>query len=164
MIVATLLSGVVVGAPAAHAADTYRLQFAHSSKCLDVPGKSKDNGVQLIQYTCNGGTNQNWYLDYATTRDSINYYRIRNQNSGKCVNVAGNSSADGAHIIQWTCGAYNNEYFAFVANDVVGAPWSWVMAYHSRKVLNVQGASTANSAKVIQWTKYYQHNSYLKYF
>ena len=30
----------------------------HSGKCMDLPGASQDNDVQFKQYTCNGGTNQ----------------------------------------------------------------------------------------------------------
>ena len=40
----------------------YKLVARHSGKCLDVPGASTANGVQLQQYTCNGTTAQAFKL------------------------------------------------------------------------------------------------------
>ncbi|MEU9014629.1 RICIN domain-containing protein [Streptomyces sp. NPDC048479] len=31
-------------------------------KCLDVPGASTTDGVQLVIWTCQGGANQRWFL------------------------------------------------------------------------------------------------------
>ncbi|GGN62322.1 hypothetical protein GCM10010112_20360 [Actinoplanes lobatus] len=41
-------------------ADYYRIINRKSGKCLTVKNASTSNSAQLLQYTCNGGTNQNW--------------------------------------------------------------------------------------------------------
>lgn len=47
-------------------------------KCLDVSGKNKNDGAQVIGYECNNQTNQKWLFDG---------YRIRSQDSGKCLDI-----------------------------------------------------------------------------
>jgi hypothetical protein len=37
----------------------YIFRVVHSSQCLDVSGGSIGNGVQIVQFNCTGGTNQN---------------------------------------------------------------------------------------------------------
>ena len=32
----------------------------HSEKCLDVPGASTNPDIQIIQFGCHGGANQQW--------------------------------------------------------------------------------------------------------
>ena len=41
----------------------YRMVNRNSGLCLDVPGASTSNGVQLQQYTCNGTGAQAWKLN-----------------------------------------------------------------------------------------------------
>ena len=40
----------------------YKFVARNSGLCLDVPGASTSNGVQLQQYTCNGTGAQAWLL------------------------------------------------------------------------------------------------------
>jgi hypothetical protein len=40
----------------------YHFVSRHSGKCLDVPGASTANSVQLVQYTCNGSGAQSFRL------------------------------------------------------------------------------------------------------
>jgi hypothetical protein len=48
--------------PVALGNGTFRLVARHSGKCLDVPGASTANGVQLQQWDCNGTVAQAWRL------------------------------------------------------------------------------------------------------
>jgi hypothetical protein len=48
--------------PVAEAAGTYHLVNRNSGKCLDVPAASLDDGVQLVQYACNGTAAQSFQL------------------------------------------------------------------------------------------------------
>jgi hypothetical protein len=41
-------------------ATTVSLVNRASGKCLDVPSFSRTHGTRLVQWTCNGGTNQRW--------------------------------------------------------------------------------------------------------
>ncbi|MGH3727791.1 MAG: RICIN domain-containing protein [Micromonosporaceae bacterium] len=145
------------------AAGPYYLQFRHSGKCAEVPGASKSSGVALDQWTCVSQANEWWYLDYIfTDGNGYDFFRIRNANSGLCMNVGGGSTANGAHIIQYPCGAYGNEYFVFWADGNVASGYFWVQAYSSGKVLNIAGGSTSNGADLIQYSRCYCNNEYVR--
>lgn len=42
------------------------------------------------------------------------YHRLVARHSGKCLNVSGDSAADGALVIQWSCVGATNEQWARV--------------------------------------------------
>jgi hypothetical protein len=70
-------------------------------------------GVQLDQWTCNGGTNQEWALNAvgSYTSSSDRSYELTNLGSGQVVDVAGSSTAAGATVDQWpTNGGANQEW------------------------------------------------------
>jgi len=72
------------------------------------------------------------------------------ENSGKCMNVAGGSTANSAKVIQYTCVASaTNDKWVVVpkGNDLY-----WIQNVGSGKCLTVYGASTANNASLIQYT------------
>jgi len=152
---------------AAAAAGPYYLSFYHSGKCAEVPGASKASGVGLDQWTCVSQANEWWYLDYVfTDSNGYDFFRIRNANSGLCMNIAGGSLANGARVIQYRCGAYANEYFVFWADGNVPSGYWWVQAYSSGKVLNIEGsypANTANGADLIQYTRGHYTNEYVRW-
>jgi hypothetical protein len=80
---------------------------------LDVPGGSTTEGVQLDQWTCNGGTNQEWALDAvgSYTSASDKSYELTNLNSGQVVDVTGGSTTAGAAVDQWpTDGGANQKW------------------------------------------------------
>ncbi len=117
----------------------------HSGKCVDVPGKSVDNGVQLAQFTCNGGLNQAWWF-----KDLGNgYHQLVAKHSGKCIDVANNSTADGNAIIQWPCGSGNNQQWQL---QDAGSGYVRLVSRLSGKCLDVKDASTADNAKLVQFT------------
>lgn len=76
----------------------YTLRYTASGKMLDVNGSSTTAGLQLQQWSANGGTNQQWYLRH--TGDG--YYTIVSRASSLAADVYGQSKNDGAAIVQWT--------------------------------------------------------------
>ena len=48
--------------PVAEADGYYHFVSRHSGKCLDVPGRSTADSVQLTQWTCNGTVAQSFRL------------------------------------------------------------------------------------------------------
>ncbi|MFI6930641.1 RICIN domain-containing protein [Streptomyces sp. NPDC050287] len=83
-----------------------------SGKCLDVSGASTADGAAVIQYTCNGATNQMFTLNPVTALGNSKDYQLVAVHSGKCVDVSQISTATGAKIHQWTCdpaSALNNK-------------------------------------------------------
>ena len=89
---------------------SYTLQYVPSGKVLDVNANSSTAGLQLQQWTANGGTNQMWYL-----RSTGNgYYTIVSHDSGLAADVYAASTSDGAQVVQWTANGGTNQQWQFV--------------------------------------------------
>jgi endoglucanase len=74
---------------------------------------------------------------------------IVSRNSGRCVNVRGGSTANGAQIIQYDCvTALNNLWYL---DGPYGDGYYYIVSANSDRCLNVQGGSTANGAAIIQY-------------
>ncbi|MFJ1705895.1 RICIN domain-containing protein [Kitasatospora sp. NPDC088346] len=82
-----------------------------SGKALDDPNHSTSPGTQLVTWSPNGGTNQNWVL----TPQPDGSYRIANGLSNLCMDVSGGSGAPGAQVIQWTCTGGGNQRWTVTA-------------------------------------------------
>ena len=114
-----------------------------SGKNLDDPGSSTTAGTQLITWTPNGGTNQNWVF----TQQSEGSYQIANALSNLCMDVSGGSSSAGAQVIQWTCNGQNNQRWTVTALSGGG----YTVASKSSGLL-LTTASTSDGAPVSQQT------------
>ena len=66
--------------PSTPPGSTFSLVGAASSKCLDVPGGSQNNGTGLVIYTCNNVSNQRWNQ---TSADELRIY------NSKCLEAGG---------------------------------------------------------------------------
>jgi hypothetical protein len=80
---------------------------------------------------------------------------ITMENSGKCLNVTGGSTANNAKVIQYTCvpTATNDKWVVVPkGKDADGFDYYWVQNVASGKCLAVAGASKANNASLIQYT------------
>jgi lysophospholipase L1-like esterase len=69
-------------------------------KCLDSPTNATA-GAKAQLWDCTGGANQQWNLNTDGT--------IRNVQSGLCLDVNGNATANGTTVILWTCTAGANQ-------------------------------------------------------
>jgi hypothetical protein len=122
----------------------YTLKARHSNKLADVKDGSMADNIKIIQWTANGGTNQQWEF-----RDAGGgYYNIVNRKSGKCMDVTSASTANGARIIQYTCGGGTNQQWQWLA---IGSYFQ-LKARHSGKCLDVVSASTTDGAELSQYT------------
>ena len=81
------------------------LSYVPTGKVLDVNGGSTTAGLQLQQWTANGGANQQWLL--RPTGDG--YYTIVSNSSGLVADVYGQSTSDGAAVVQWTANGGTNQ-------------------------------------------------------
>ncbi|WP_433268624.1 glycoside hydrolase family 27 protein [Micromonospora vinacea] len=71
-------------------------------KCLDAPVNAAA-GAKVQVWDCNGGTNQQWAVNANGT--------ISNAQSGLCLDVNNNGTANGTTVILWTCtGAANQRW------------------------------------------------------
>lgn len=76
-------------------------------------------------------------------------YTITARHSGQLLDVAENSTADGANVTQYTAQGSNNQKWLLTST---GDGYYTIKAVHSGKSLDVNGASTADGANVQQWT------------
>lgn len=85
-----------------------------SGKCMNVKGASMSNRAKVIQYPCGGINTHNdqWYLDLYDD-GTPDLYQIRNRKSGKCLNVEGATTVNGADLIQYTCNGSWNSLFTW---------------------------------------------------
>lgn len=92
----------------------------NSGKCLEVLNYSTADFATVTQYTCHGGANQKWELVQVVVAPGQpnNRMMLRNQNSGKCLEILNYSTADFGEAVQYSC--YEG------ANQVWVSPqWFW---------------------------------------
>jgi hypothetical protein len=134
----------------------------NSNRCAEVPGYTQSNGAHVDQYTCvyDWHTNEMWYFKYAKRSDGRALYEIINTSSGRCMNVPGSSTANGAGVVQWTCsnGAMNGLWYI----DENHGYHIWRNG-HSGKCLNVAGAAKSNGAWLVQYDCGNYSNEHWKY-
>ncbi|NYI07706.1 family 43 glycosylhydrolase [Allostreptomyces psammosilenae] len=76
-------------------------------------------------------------------------YTLVNRNSGKCLDLAGGSSADGANVQQWTCNGGANQQWRV---EDMGDDTSRLVNVATGKVLDTADCSTADGADLRQWS------------
>ncbi|MGI5459104.1 family 43 glycosylhydrolase [Streptomyces sp. CA-249302] len=76
-------------------------------------------------------------------------YTLVNRNSGKCLDVDGGSTADGANVFQWTCNGGSNQKWKVedLADDT-----NRLVNVATGKVLDTADCSTADGADIRQWS------------
>ncbi|WP_442815543.1 RICIN domain-containing protein [Streptomyces sp. NBC_01207] len=115
-----------------------------SGACATVPGSSSDNQVPVTQETCAADTlNSQWRF----TDNSNGYVRVLAQHSGKCLDVADKSTADGAEVKQYDCGWGDNQRWRF---ETLPDGYVRIVAKHSSKCLAFRGGSTTPGAGLVQ--------------
>jgi hypothetical protein len=119
-----------------------------SGVCMDDPNSQTTTGVQLIQWTCNGGTNQNW--TFSLVAGTTNTYTIASF-AGLCVDISGKSTADNAMVIQWTCNGQTNQEFQAQPVTVSGKTNTFnLVSVNSGKCIVPTGDSTASNTLLVQ--------------
>jgi len=139
-----LLLAMAVGAvaPAAQADAAYEIKPRHSGKCLDVEYAGQWNGAGLIQYTCNGGYNQQFSFHYTDS----GYYKIIARHTDKCLDVRDWGGA-GARVQQNYCyGSANQQFRLRYAGDGYE-----LVARHSGLCVDVAWGWTADWTPVNTW-------------
>jgi hypothetical protein len=116
-----------------------------SSLCADEYDWTTEAAAQFDQWTCNGGTNQQFTFVPVSSGSST--YFIHPMTPGYCLDVLGSSTASGAAIDQWPCNYDSNEQFTLsqVSTDVYE-----VKAVSSGLCVAPSGDSTANDALLVQ--------------
>ncbi|HYE05224.1 MAG TPA: RICIN domain-containing protein [Planctomycetota bacterium] len=147
----TVAGGVPPGGDAIVTGAWCKLVAKHSGKCLDVAGASRANGADVVQWTDNGTSAQQWRIDAL----SDGTYTLTARCSGQALDVGGAATADGGDAIQWPAHGGANQRWRI---EPVGGGCYRLVAAHSGKVLDVAGASTVDGADVIQWSEHGSDN------
>jgi chitinase len=116
----------------------------------DMPGGSDFNDYSLVNTKA-----YEFYKIMATAKATPpgaladGTYTITSAFSGKCVDIAAASTANGAQVQQYQCNGTGAQTFK-VTN--MGAGWYRLVNTHSGKAIDIDSASTADGAKVQQYT------------
>ena len=135
---------VATGSPPASAAVSFTSTVANqaSGDCADDPNSSAAAGTQLIQYSCNGGTNQSWTF---TNLGSGIYKITASYATSLCLDVS-NSGGSGANVDLWACSGANNQKWGAIS--ISGNIYSLAPQNATSTRLDVNGNGTANGTQV----------------
>ncbi len=135
---------VSVGYSSSSGSAYYHIVNRHSGLVMDVSGGSTTAGTNIIQWSNNGGDNQEWSL----VSTSNGYYNLVNRHSGQLADVSGGSTTAGTNIIQWPSNGGDNQQWSLVSTS---NGYYNLVNRHSGQLADVSGSSTTAGANVIQW-------------
>jgi len=153
---ATTIAGLIIGAgalaqtPAMAASGWGVIGNYHSGKCLDDTNGSTASGTQLQQWSCLYNQNQEWRTLNFVDLSGTFYNQIQNEKSGKCLDLAGGSSANGAHIIQYTCNKADDAQLWYIV--ALGGGWDVFINHASGTCMTVSADSQSDGAKIQGWS------------
>jgi GH43 family beta-xylosidase len=76
-----------------------QIRNRHSGLCLDDYDFGSEPGAEVRQWTCNGQTVQDWYLNDL----GKGYHAISNRHNSLCLDNYNFGTAAGSEVRQWTC-------------------------------------------------------------
>ena len=99
-----------------------------SEMVIEIRNSSHEDWAEAAQWTTHEGNCAKWYFFTETNRNGYDsaICCIRNVESGKMLNVAGNNAYDGNNLIQYHEDGTDAEVFQIfsVEDDIIGAMWS----------------------------------------
>lgn len=128
---------------------SFKLINNNSGLALTSPSPTTQAGLQLFQWEYQNATNQQWFFDEVNPLVSGSNYFIASRNSGKAMEVASYSTADGGNVQQWQWYATGSQKWK--ANSQGGAVQAFINV-NSQKALEVSGYSTSDGANIQQWS------------
>ena len=137
---AFVIAAALAPAPASAQAPTGIAINRDSGMCLQPAGAA---GEQAVQRICLDQKKQQWTLGSVAGG-----YSIVNGASGRCLEVAGASTADGAAVVEAACTGAAQQIWTTVEVE----HWRQVVAVHSGKCLAVDGGSIDDGGKIVQTT------------
>ena len=81
---------------------------ANTNKCFGPAGNGTANLTKIEVQDCNGSTNQAWNI---TADANTGAFQIKNVAAGRCLDVSGGSTADGAPMLMYDCWGGGNQRF-----------------------------------------------------
>ena len=117
---------------------------------MDVSNGSQDPSASVIQWTWNGGHNQDWYV---LPTDS-GYAELVNRNRGQCLTVNNSDGVAGESLVQYPClGVNSQQWYLGVSagNSNVSYQTHVLTNRNSGLVADVSGASYDRGTSIEQW-------------
>ncbi|BCY09003.1 RICIN domain-containing protein [Actinoplanes sp. L3-i22] len=141
--VLALVAGIATIATPAQAATAGPFQIYNKAygQCVDVPGGSTADSVQLRIWPCNGTDAQKWWLEDI----GLGATRFRNVHSNKCIDVRGNSQSPFAVVQQYTCNStFAQQWSVGVVLGNDGRLWRDPQHYAVNQCLDTVGGATSS--------------------
>lgn len=135
------------GEPSA-ASFSSQLRNSASGQCIETSGTA--DGANVYQTTCSASRN-NQRLDFVPTSGAANVYKLVFQHSGKCLDVSGGSSSNGANVQQLSCHGGSSQRYTLVNH---GADISLFTHTGNGGVVDLYEAV----GNIIQWEDYGRNN------
>ncbi|OLR94794.1 RICIN domain-containing protein [Actinokineospora bangkokensis] len=96
--------------PASAAVDYQAIQLVNSTLCIQVPGNSTADRIQLATASCGTTASQGWTF---TVDSSGSWGELRNKLTGKCMDIRAASKDYDGVVQQYTCSGRDNQKFRF---------------------------------------------------
>jgi hypothetical protein len=95
----------------------YQISYRNGGKCMAVRNASKTEREKIVTQVCGDARlNDQWLPIKLFGSGGSDYYQLKNRNTNKCMAVEGNSVANGADMMQFTCyTTSNNQAFTWFA-------------------------------------------------
>jgi hypothetical protein len=125
-----------------------RLQFAHSSYCINAVNSVYTNPTTLAQYSCTTTSGRWWRLIPVNNGNSDEYYVVRRDNNGHCVTLDspfGNSSA----VKQRPCFSGVNQRWMLIRTPGGANEYFSLSSSQSGVCIDVPNSSTSSGVAVI---------------
>ncbi|WP_117211067.1 family 43 glycosylhydrolase [Allorhizocola rhizosphaerae] len=118
----------------------------NGNNCMIVPNNSTTNGTQLTQAACSMN------FTFTPVSGTADQYTINTPTtSGRCVDVYGNSTADNATVIQWSCHGGNNQKWRLNPVSISGTDKTFnIQSVSSGKCIVPNGGSSASGTGLVQ--------------
>ncbi|MBO3734399.1 RICIN domain-containing protein [Glycomyces niveus] len=122
----------------------YNIESRHSGLVLGIRAASTASGAELVQWSSNGSTDQQFrFVDAGG-----GYYKIQVRHSNQVLDVEGASTADGAKVQQWgDAGSANQQWRVTESGG-----YATIVNRASGKALDVWAWSTTAGGRISQYT------------
>ncbi len=135
----------------------------NSGRCLDVFAGSTADGANVQQFGCNGNPQQRFRFTARSLGSTLptGRYVLKAAHSGKCMDVAASSAADGGVVQQYTCDGGAAQAFNLTRDS---AGFYQLASAISGKVVEVAGSALADGAAVQIWSNGRTDSQRLSFF
>ena len=128
-------------------------------KCVDINAASYDNGANVQIWDCINGNAQMYAFQYVKTENNVPYWTIRNNNSGKVLDV--NGTAAGANVQQYAYHGGDNQQWYLWDNTInLSAEWTstnYKVDYNADggTLLDENGNETTDTVRTYEYDRIY---------